>query len=74
MNKIPMKFNREQALADLLSPIKWDIYTSIRNKQRAVAIRHLEMTLVYPFLTPEECIRADKWMKNEAHEYLWNEV
>jgi hypothetical protein len=62
---------REKALAKLLQPITWNWSSPIRARQELVYRKRDDVRTIYPFLTTEEKIQADKWFKEESHSDLW---
>jgi hypothetical protein len=63
---------KTQALTELLKPIKWRAGSSIGARQNIVMSRHLEVEIVYPFLTRKEKKLADEWLEREEHYSLWD--
>lgn len=63
---------RDKALTKLLEPIEWGWDSSIRARQNLVVARRQEVRTVYPFLTKDEKVRADKWLEDNAFRGLWD--
>jgi hypothetical protein len=66
-----MKRSRKAALEDLLKPVTWSASTSIEYRRHHVHCRHSAVRNAYPFLTKAEKKLADKWIKQEGHNDLW---
>lgn len=64
--------SREDALKELLKPIKWSWSSSIYARQNLVSKRHAAVDNVYPFLTDEEKQLADAWFEKESYSGLWD--
>lgn len=69
--KVP-RLTRKQSLDKLLQPITWSWSSSIAFRQNLVSQRRHDVAVVMPFLTPSERKRAEQWMKDEAHDGLWD--
>lgn len=63
---------RQEAMTNLLRPIKWDWSSNIRARQNLVCNRHEEVRTVYQFMSDDEKKRADKWFIDEDHSELWD--
>lgn len=63
---------RGHALEELLKPIKWSLNSSVNARRNLVREKHNKVETVYPFLTSEERILADTWLKEESHSGLWD--
>ena len=63
---------RQEAMTNLLRPIKWDLSSNISARQNLVCNRHEEVRTVYPFMSDDEKKRADKWFIDEDHSELWD--
>jgi hypothetical protein len=62
---------RDIALHFLLRPILLDDGQPLKRRRELVMQRQMQVDVAYPFLTPDEQVKADAWRVEEAHKELW---
>lgn len=63
---------RQEALDTILRPIEWDWRSTVGARKQLVRSRIHDARIIRPFLTKEEKILLDKWLKEQAHVELWD--